>query len=75
MRDHLPRQETIIATEECAFILVGRSAYVKILDRTIEWQNKKMNQFLRQIPFMSEWLSKDLTAFAQHLKINHYSEG
>lgn len=47
MRSHKPRQETVIATTECAFILVGRSAYVKILDRTIELQKRQMNIFLR----------------------------
>ena len=52
MAQHKPRQEKVMAANESIFAIVGRVAYMKILDRLIAARNQKMAIFLRQIPFM-----------------------
>lgn len=52
MAQHKPRHEKVMAVNESIFAIVGRVAYMKILDRLIAARNQKMAIFLRQIPFM-----------------------
>ena len=67
-----PRQETVNASEDCLFAIVGREMYTKILNKLIDSQNRAMASFLRQIPFMSEWMHRELLQFSKAMQTKNY---
>lgn len=46
--------------------------YTKILNKLIDSQNRAMASFLRQIPFMSEWMHRELLQFSKAMQTKNY---
>jgi CRP-like cAMP-binding protein len=67
--DFKPRKFTCSSTKECLFMVVPRLAYCKVFDRLIATRNRDMFQFLRQVPFMTSWFSRELLKFSQNMEL------
>lgn len=62
------RAGTVITLEDCHMAVVEKDSYEKLIKRAQQAKSAKEIQFLRQIPFISHWLVREVNGLYLYMK-------
>ena len=57
--NHQPRAGTVLTLTDCFFAVIGAEGYERLLKKDIALKMTANVKFLRQIPYMQNWLMKE----------------
>jgi hypothetical protein len=69
------REARVQCLEDCAFAIVNKANYQKVLEKQQLYNLDLKVKFLRQIPFLAHWSNTSLKRFIAALTEKHYARG